>query len=120
MPHGATATKGSSKPYYHCPEVLKKLTEKGKSNLLCNLHTDQGTIYSSQTFCQVHNHYNVLRSLSRVGAPTDNPIIETFNSRIKEELFLEFDLAYAKAVPALLDSYVAFFSNRRRAPFGRL
>ena len=44
--------------------------------------------------------------MSRVGIPTDNPIIAAFNGWIKEELFLNFDLAHAKDVPALLDSYV--------------
>ena len=98
-------------------KCLRNSPEKRRSDILCNRHTDQGAIYSSQAFCQAYNYYNILRSLSRVGIPTDNPIIEAFNGWIKEELFLNFDLAYATAVPALLDSYVAFFSNRRRAPF---
>ena len=51
--------------------------------------------------------------MSRVGTPTDNPIIEALNGWIKEELFLDFDLAYAKDVPALLNKYVDFFNNRR-------
>ena len=53
--------------------------------------------------------------MSRVETPTDNPIIEASNGRIKEELFLDFDLAHAKDVPALLNSYVDFFNNRRPA-----
>ena len=53
--------------------------------------------------------------MSRVGTPTDNPIIEALNGWIKEELFLDFDLAHAKDVPALLDMYVDFFNNRRPA-----
>ena len=53
--------------------------------------------------------------MSRVGTPTDNPIIEALNGWIKEELFFDFDLAHAKDVPALLDTYVDFFNNRRPA-----
>ena len=34
---------------------------------------------------------------------------------MKEELFLDFDLAHAQNVPALLDSYVYFFNNHRPA-----
>ncbi|MBQ8586143.1 MAG: IS3 family transposase [Butyricicoccus sp.] len=37
------------------------------------------------------------------------------NGWIKEELFLDFDLAHAKDVPALLNKYVDFFNNRRPA-----
>ena len=53
--------------------------------------------------------------MSRVGTPTDNPIIEALNGWIKEELFLDFDLAHSKNVPELLDTYVDFFNNRRPA-----
>ena len=117
LAHSVTSTKGSSKPYYHCLEVLKKLVGKREEQTSpVVFHTDQGAVYSSQAFCQAHNDYNILRSMSRVGTPTDNPIIEAYNGWIKEELFLDFDLAHAKDVPALLGSYVDFFNNRRRAP----
>ena len=53
--------------------------------------------------------------MSRVGTPTDNPIIEALNGWMKEELFLDFDLAHAKDVPELLDIYVDFFNNHRPA-----
>lgn len=79
------------------------------------LHTDQGAVYSSQAFCQAHYHYNILRSMSRGGTPTDNPIIEALNGWIKEELYLDFGLAHTDNVPALLDAYVQFFNNDRPA-----
>lgn len=46
--------------------------------------------------------------MSRGGTPTDNPIIEALNGWIKEELYLDFDLAHTLDVPALLDAYVLF------------
>ena len=49
--------------------------------------------------------------MSRGDTPTDNPIIEAFIGWIKEELYLDFDLANAKDVPALLNSYVFFFNK---------
>ena len=117
LAHSATSSKGSNKPYYHCLEVLKTLAgKKEEQTSQVVFHTDQGAVYSSRAFCQAHNDYNILRSMSRVGTPTDNPIIEALNGWIKEELFLDFDLAHAKDIPALLDSYVDFFNNRRRAP----
>ena len=116
LAHSVTSTKGSNKPYYHCLEALKRLAgkrEEQKPQIV--FHTDQGAVYSSQAFCQAHNDYNILRSMSRVGTPTDNPIIEALNGWIKEELFLDFDLGHAKDVPALLDRYVEYFNNRRSA-----
>lgn len=116
LAHSATPVKGSNKPYYHCLDVLKKLIQKREEQTSpVVFHTDQGAVYSSQAFCQAHNHYNILRSMSRVGTPTDNPIIEALNGWMKEELFLDFDLAHAQNVPALLDSYVYFFNNHRPA-----
>ena len=54
-------------------------------------------------------------SMSRGGTPTDNPIIEALNGWMKEELYLDFDLAHAHDVPALLEAYVDFFNPRRPA-----
>lgn len=79
------------------------------------LHTDQGAVCSSQAFCQAHLDYNILRSMSRRGTPTDNPIIEALNGWIKEELYLDFDFAHASDVPALLKVYVQYFNNNRPA-----
>ena len=83
--------------------------------LLDTFNNDQGAVYSSRAFCQAHHDYNILRSMSRGGTPTDNPIIEALNGWIKEELYLDFDLAHSHDVPALLDAYVDFFNNHRPA-----
>jgi len=79
------------------------------------LHTDQGAVYSSRAFCQAHHNDNILRSMSRGGTPTDNPIIEALNGWMKEELYLDFDLAHTNDVPALLDDDVHFFNRHRHA-----
>ena len=55
----------------------------------------------------------ILRSMSRGGTPTDNPIIEALNGWIKNELYLDFDLTHAKNVPELLNQYVYYFNNQR-------
>jgi len=116
LAHSVTSTKGSNKPYYYCLDVLKQLVGKREEQTSqVVFHTDQGAVYSSQAFCQAHHDYNILRSMSRVGTPTDNPIIEALNGWIKDELFLDFDLAHAKDVPKCLNTYVEYFNNRRSA-----
>ena len=117
LAHQATPITGSNKPYYHCLEVLKKLAGKKNEEQTPQvvLHTDQGSVYSSQAFRQAHEHYNILRSMSKVGTPTDNAIIEALNGWIKEELYLDFGLETAEDVPKLLDEYVYYFNNRRPA-----
>ena len=117
LAHQATPITGSNKPYYHCLEVLKKLAgnKNEEQTPQVVLHTDQGSVYSSQAFRQAHEHYNILRSMSKVGTPTDNAIIEALNGWIKEELYLDFGLETAEDVPKLLDEYVYYFNNRRPA-----
>ena len=117
LAHQATPVQGDTKPYYHCLEALKKLAGKKNEEQTPQvvLHTDQGSVYSSQAFRQAHEHYNILRSMSKVGTPTDNAIIEALNGWIKEELYLDFGLATAEDVPKLLDEYVSYFNNRRPA-----
>ena len=117
LAHQATPVQGDTKPYYHCLEALKKLAGKKNEEQTSQvvLHTDQGSVYSSQAFRQAHEHYNILRSMSKVGTPTDNAIIEALNGWIKEELYLDFSLETAEDVPKLLDEYVYYFNNRRPA-----
>ena len=117
LAHQATPITGSSKPYYHCLEVLKDLIGKKNEEQTPQvvLHTDQGSVYSSQAFRQAHEHYNIKRSMSRVGTPTDNAIIEAINGWIKEELVLDFGLATAKDVPKLLNEYVHYYNYERPA-----
>ena len=115
LAHSVTDVPGSNKPYYDCLAVLNRLAgKKEEQKPQVVFHTDQGAVYSSKAFCQAHKQYNILRSMSRGGTPTDNPIIEALNGWMKEELYLDFDLDHTKDVPALLDQYVFFFNNQRR------
>ena len=105
-----TDTRGSNIPYHDCLAVLKQLAgkkEEQKPEVV--FHTDQGAVYASKAFCQAHSQYNILRSMSRGGTPTDNPIIEALNGWMKDELYLDFNLAQAQDVPALLEQYVLYF-----------
>ena len=114
--HSVSPIPGDNKPYYHCLDKLNRLAgkkEEQRSQVV--FHTDQGAVYSSRAFKHAHEHYNILRSMSRGGTPTDNPIIEALNGWIKEELYLDFGLAEAENLPDLLNRYVYFFNNHRPA-----
>ena len=114
LAHSVTDIQGSNKPYYHCLAVLNQLAgKKEEQKPQVVFHTDQGAVYSSKAFCQAHSQYNILRSMSRGGTPTDNPVIEALNGWIKNELYLDFDLSHAQNVPRLLEQYVHYFNNQR-------
>ena len=51
----------------------------------------------------------------REGELPQIPIIEALNGWIKEELYLDFGLAHADNIPALLENYVHFFNHDRPA-----
>ena len=36
--------------------------------------------------------HSVIRSMSRAGTPTDNPVIESKNGWLKKEMFIDFDV----------------------------
>lgn len=114
--HSVSPIAGDNKPYYHCLDKLNSLAgKKEEQKPLVVFHTDQGAVYSSRAFCHAHEHYNILRSMSRGGTPTDNPIIEALNGWIKEELYLDYGLADADNLPELLNQYVYFFNHLRPA-----
>ena len=51
--------------------------------------------------------------MSRVGTPTDNPIIEALNGWIKEELRIDFDIYHCKDVPNLINNYITYYNTER-------
>ena len=83
---------GIPKPtiYYNCLDQLCKRVKNVKEQTAGTvLHTDQGAVYSSRAFSRTHSNYNIIRSMSRAGTPTDNPIIESLNGWMKAELILD-------------------------------
>lgn len=78
-------------------------------------HSDQGSVYASRAFAEAHKNYNIIRSMSRVGTPTDNAVIESINGWIKEELRVDFDYKHCNDLPKLLNEYVEYFNKYRPA-----
>ena len=114
--HSLSGRRGDSKPYFACLERLCSMLDKKKEQAPQTvLHTDQGSVYSSRAFALAHKHYNITRSMSRAGTPTDNPIIESLNGWMKAELALDFDIARAEDINKALDEYVHYFNYERHA-----
>lgn len=51
--------------------------------------------------------------MSRAGTPTDNPVNESLNGWIKEELFIDFDLKHSNDVPNLIKLYIDYCNYER-------
>lgn len=104
---------GDRRPYFRCLEDLISKTKEQAYPVI--LHTDQGSVYSSEAFFNAHKDSNIIRSMSRAGTPTDNPVIESINGWIKEELYSEgWDKRYSSA-EEMIDTYVRYYNSERLA-----
>ena len=104
---------GDRRPYFRCLEDLKERIKEQKEPV--TLHTDQGSVYSSKAFNDAHKKYNIIRSMSRAGKPTDNPIIEAVNGWIKAEIYSERWHKQYNTAKEMIDAYVVYFNNERPA-----
>lgn len=113
LSHHLTSRPGDRRPYFSCLKDLKKKIEEQTTPLV--LHTDQGAVYSSRAFLEAHKDCNIIRSMSRVGTPTDNPIIESINGWIKEEMRIDFACWKEDNIFDFVDQYVKYYNNQRPA-----
>ena len=79
------------------------------------LHTDQGSVYASQAYNELIENTVITRSMSRAGKPTDNPVNESLNGWIKEELMTDFHLAESHNLKQTITRYVDFYNTERPA-----
>ena len=60
---------------------------------------------------------NIVRSMSRAGKPTDNPVNEALNGWIKEELYVEFKIEQRWRSPdafrQTIEQYVRYYNTQR-------
>jgi len=70
------------------------------------LHSDQGSVYSSKSFNELLTNYNITRTMSRAGTPTDNGAMEAINGWLKEELFLDFNIKAADDATKAINDYI--------------
>ena len=111
--YGLVSRKGDTRSYYDgLNQVLNRIKKEQTDDLII-LHTDQGSVYSSKAYNKLLENYNISRSMSRAGTPTDNPVNESLNGWIKEELIVDFDLKHCKDVPKLIEEYIYYYNNER-------
>ena len=80
------------------------------------IHTDQGSVFASKAYNELIKDTNIVRSMSRAGKPTDNPVNESLNGWLKEELFMDFKIGDCKSRDDFckcLERYVDFYNNHR-------
>jgi len=108
---GGTGTKNHLQALNKFQEEKEK---RGYKDLATILHSDQGIIYTSRAY-NARLHYTIKRSMSRIATPTDNPVIESINGWIKDELNIDFDMTHTKDIHKLIHDYVKYYNNSRLA-----
>ncbi len=86
--------------------MLNNKIKRGYKSQETIFHSDQGTIYSSAAFNNAHKDYNITRSMSRIGTPTDNPIIESKNGWLKKEMYIDFNQENYDTVEEYIDAII--------------
>lgn len=93
------AAKYDADPKSHHEALMMTISKKNNRvyiNLETITHFDQGVIYA-------HKKFNIKWSISRSGSPTDNPIIESLNEWIKEELKYPFKIDMSNDIQELIE-----------------
>ena len=77
------------------------------------LHSDQGSQYTSQAYFDLTKEYGITPSMSRRGNCYDNALAENFFSIIKTECLYRQIPATFKEARELIDDYIYFYNNQR-------
>jgi transposase InsO family protein len=114
LTYKVAARKGDRNQYIDGLEDVKDLL-KGQTEPVV-LHTDQGSVYASVAYNELIKDTVIVRSMSRAGKPTDNPVNESINGWMKEELYMDFKIDECRKREefiAVLDKYVDFYNKHR-------
>ncbi|OQB43861.1 MAG: Integrase core domain protein [Synergistetes bacterium ADurb.Bin155] len=110
-----SATPGDRRTYFDGLRGLVRRMKKEQSGLVTTLHTDQGAVYSSRSYNELLKKYSIRHSMSRKGTPTDNPMDESLNGWIKDELYGDFGFYRCEDPIACVRRYVRYYNGERMA-----
>ena len=77
------------------------------------LHSDQGSQYTSQAYFDLTKEYGITPSMSRRGNCYDNAMAENFFSILKTECIYRHQAATFEEARKLIDNYIYFYNNQR-------
>ena len=114
LTYKVAARKGDRNQYIDGLEDVKNLLKSQTEPVV--LHTDQGSVYASMAYNELIKDTVIVRSMSRAGKPTDNPVNESINGWMKEELYMDFKIdecRHREEFMEVLEKYVDFYNKHR-------
>ena len=76
-------------------------------------HSDRGSNYRSETFCNLLGELGVTQSFSKASTPYDNSVIESFFSSLKREELYRKKYRSEREFRTALDDYMDFYNADR-------
>ena len=77
------------------------------------LHSDQGSQYTSQAYFDLTKEYGITPSMSRRGNCYDNAMAENFFSILKTECIYRRQATTCEEANVLIDNYIYFYNHQR-------
>ena len=91
--------------------AMKK--EKRKVAAELQLHSDQGSQYTTHAYFELTQSYGITPSMSRKGNPYDNAMAENFFSILKTECIYRRKPKTLNEAQAMIDDYIHFYNCER-------
>ena len=91
--------------------AMKK--EKKKIAAELQLHSDQGSQYTTHAYFKLTQSYGIMPSMSRKGNPYDNAMAENFFSILKTECIYRHKPKTFREANDLIDRYIHFYNHER-------
>ena len=114
LSHSLSSKRGDRMTYISGLENLIEL-KKQYPEFSTIPHSDQGSVYTSKAFNELLPAYNIIRSMSRAGTPTDTGAMEAINGWIKAESFTDLHITDNGNIRNEIDEYIKFFNEERPA-----
>lgn len=98
--------------YYKWKKREPSVRDLNRENMIASVKA----VYSSMAYNELIRDTNIVRSMSRAGKPTDNPVNEALNGWIKEELFVDFKIEQCRSrdeFRAAIERYAKYYNEQR-------
>ena len=94
-------------------DTIRQAVEKEKVAAELQLHSDQGSQYTSQAYFELTKEYGITPSMSRRGNCYDNAMAENFFSILKTECIYRHHPKTFEEANSLIDNYIYFYNHQR-------
>ena len=94
-------------------DTIRMAMAKEKVAAELQLHSDQGSQYTSQAYFELTQEYGITPSMSRRGNCYDNAMAENFFSILKAECIYRHKPKTFEEANYLIDNYICFYNHQR-------